>query len=80
MFENMLKHVLGKMCNRGVNVYGGDKFRPYLYVLTSNVHNGQVSNLHVFKKKKFLKNVSFCSLLPVVNTAHFRTSYKLIEK
>lgn len=32
------------------------------------------------KKKKFLKNVSFCSLLPVVNTAHFRTSYKLIEK
>ena len=51
MFENMLKHVLGKMCNRGVNVYGGDKFRPYLYVLTSNVHNGQVSNLYVFKKK-----------------------------
>ena len=58
MFENMLKHVLGKMCNRGVNVYGGDKFRPYLYVLTSNVHNGQVSNLHVFNF--FSQNVSFC--------------------
>ena len=58
MFENMLKHVLGKMCNRGVNVYGGDK-RPYLYVLTSNVHNGQVSNLHVFKKKNFSKMFPF---------------------
>ena len=59
MFENMLKHVLGKVCNRGVNAYGGDKFRPYLYVLTSDVHNGQVSTLHVFKKK-VSQNVSFC--------------------
>ncbi|XP_030939876.1 uncharacterized protein LOC115964761 [Quercus lobata] len=38
----MLKHVLGKVCNRGVDAYGGDKFRPYLYVLTSDVHIGQV--------------------------------------
>ncbi|GMY04850.1 L18 ribosomal protein Heart Stopper [Fagus crenata] len=38
----MLKHVLGKVWNRGVNVYGGDKFRPCLYILTSGVHNGQV--------------------------------------
>uniref|UniRef100_A0A2N9FIY8 Disease resistance protein At4g27190-like leucine-rich repeats domain-containing protein n=1 Tax=Fagus sylvatica TaxID=28930 RepID=A0A2N9FIY8_FAGSY len=38
----MLKHVLGKVWNRGFNVYGGDKFRPCLYILTSSVHNGQV--------------------------------------
>uniref|UniRef100_A0A2N9GGB3 Disease resistance protein At4g27190-like leucine-rich repeats domain-containing protein n=1 Tax=Fagus sylvatica TaxID=28930 RepID=A0A2N9GGB3_FAGSY len=38
----MLKHVLGKVWNRGVNVYGGDKFRPSLYILMSGVHNRQV--------------------------------------
>ena len=49
MFENMLKHVLGKVWNRGVNVYGGDKFRPCLYILMSSVHNGQVCDFHVFR-------------------------------
>lgn len=38
----MLKHVLGKVWNKGVNTHGGDKFRPCLYVLTSGFHNGQV--------------------------------------
>ena len=56
----MLKHVLGKVCNRGVNAYGGDKFRPYLYVLTSDVHNGQVSNIHVF-------NFFFSKMFPFVD-------------
>uniref|UniRef100_A0A2N9F8H6 Disease resistance protein At4g27190-like leucine-rich repeats domain-containing protein n=1 Tax=Fagus sylvatica TaxID=28930 RepID=A0A2N9F8H6_FAGSY len=37
----MLKHVLGKVWNRGVNVYGGDKFRPSLYIVMSGVHNRQ---------------------------------------
>lgn len=41
--KTMLKYVLGKVLNKGVNLYGRDKVRPPLYVLTSGFHNGQVS-------------------------------------
>ncbi|KAG6646474.1 hypothetical protein I3843_07G011100 [Carya illinoinensis] len=38
----MLKHVLGKARNKGINAFGGDKVRPPFFVLRSSFHNGQV--------------------------------------
>ncbi|KAB1202357.1 hypothetical protein CJ030_MR8G004618 [Morella rubra] len=55
----MLKYVLGKVLNKGVNLYGGDKVRPPLYVLTSGFHNGQIddnSRPYTYQKEKKSKN------------------------
>ncbi|KAH0980070.1 hypothetical protein GBA52_007247 [Prunus armeniaca] len=38
----MLKHVFGKVWNKGVHVYGGNRVLPCLYVPTSGFHSGQV--------------------------------------
>ncbi|XP_009355867.1 uncharacterized protein LOC103946796 [Pyrus x bretschneideri] len=38
----MLKQVFGKVWNKGVFVYGGNRAMPCLYVPTSDIHNGQV--------------------------------------
>ncbi|CAB4285229.1 unnamed protein product [Prunus armeniaca] len=39
----MLKHVFGKVWNKGVHVYGGNRVLPCLYVSTSGFHSGQVN-------------------------------------
>lgn len=76
----MLKQVFGKVWNKGVFVYGGNRAMPCLYVPTSDVHNGQVHSKSQFPSTHLRYILEFDVTKPCVSFKPMIFSEKDLRK